>query len=809
MAFSSLSDARTKLTDPDVDVNSTILYATNDLLDSTTVFYVDEAKTVLASAGNYVIPTPQFKSYYVTLDSAGKIVGEKQELLQSTTDTSWVDDTIIKYPQGIKIPSNNYGNWDFGTSMSINSSNQLTDSLWSDVPPGMTKKWQVDYGPYRTDSLTNIDLSDMKGYDLKITIGKWGTNTFPGNTVIPGFESRNFTFPIVHIAADPNRVTQVGNVKYYFRPDYFFPKQNFDYISFFRRFPNALPIYDKNGIKKNFISVMNPTLDVVVKNSGQFNPNTTRQWRTSTRNKKGYNYFPQVYVKNFVDGAPSNPDYFMVKDYDPVRDSNNIFQFIPIENRHVFDGDSWIKNASGFVRGVTPNFSNSTDVSYICALIKSLAVLPEDRDTWIISVYGQGNKTYNEINPHGWTMIPYEGNWNSIAPATAFLNYFNPYGNEVNPNNSVTASELQFDFEYVAEFGRDDYEIGSIYKQIWENCKSYSINQSWPSQGGVFPKLSNYAEGPYNRGYYGSTGDGFIDVIDKTVSQAKATNLYDDYVRYYLLGTKTKSGLYYHQFYEAAASVYSMFYVANYVNMGEPRWMIYAFVHNYDITKKLIEDFIGQEAAESKRVMSYFWALQEPNKADFYFARTGEQNGNILTYRPSVAPSMNQSLAVWSFAYGDGMYIWSPAPGTIGGEYNNERYENDNPMIYYWGDIAIADNGLYDWFHVGYWQVMQNRDIVSANTNWYKPELYWNGSWTSDNNTDRNNIPVMLCQAKAPISAYKLSTDGSEALVIITNPYNNGYTKETHQIRLQTVNGSPSYSIDTWGQYTTVVRITL
>ena len=181
----------------------------------------------------------------------------------------------------------------------------------------------------------------------------------------------------------------------------------------------------------------------------------------------------------------------------------------------------------------------------------------------------------------------------------------------------------------------------------------------------------------------------------------------------------------------------------------------------------------------------------------------------MLGYRPSVAPSMNQSLAVWSFAYGDGLYLWSPSPMPIGGEYNHDRVNNDNPLVYYWGDLGIADNGLYDWFHIGYWQVMQNRDIVGASTSWLRPQIYWNSAWTSDTDADSSNIPVMLCQAKAPISAYKVSSNGTEALLIITNPFNNGYTKVTHQIRLPHIAGSPTYSVETWGQYTSVIRITL
>jgi len=119
MSFTSLEDARNKVTNPELDESSVILYASNGALDSTTIFYTDEELTTLATAGNYVIPSPQFKSYYVTLGSDGKIVGSKQNLLLSTTDTSWVDDYIMQYIQGVQVPSDYYGNFIGGTAINI------------------------------------------------------------------------------------------------------------------------------------------------------------------------------------------------------------------------------------------------------------------------------------------------------------------------------------------------------------------------------------------------------------------------------------------------------------------------------------------------------------------------------------------------------------------------------------------------------------------------------------------------------------------------------------------------------------------
>lgn len=811
MPFTSLEDARNKVTNPELDEDSVILYANNGALDSSTIFYTDEQLTTLATAGNYVIPSPQFKSYYVTLGNDGKIVGSKQNLLLSTTDVSWVDDSIMQYIQGFQIPSSNFGNWDYGTLMSINSSNLLTDSLWSSVPEGQIKKWQIDYGPYRTDALTNIDLSDMKGYDLKITIGRWYGNTWPNGDFLPGFQGGNFTTPIVHIAADPNQATTIGNLNYYFRPDYFFPKPNVEYESYFRRMPNNLPIYDNYGNEKLFLTVHNPLLDAVVKDSGSFGgPWITRTFRNSTRGLKGESLLNPIYLKNYVPGTPANPGYYMRREENGA-ESENILQVVPYANRHIFNGDTWIRSASAFARGI-PYESvtmGDTDVSYVVALLLSLDVPPENRDEWLYTVSGVGTLTYAQINPYQWTTIPYEGSYNDRAPATGFLGFFNPNGSSVNPNNASHAAQVQFDFEYVATFGRDNYGVGEIYQKLWDNCSAWSVAENWASQGGVIPKLSNYAEGLYNTNFYGGIGMSWNEVIDRTVNEAKATTLFDDYKNYYLNGTKSYSAVNYHRFYQAAIVAYNMFYISNYVNQGQIYYYFYCFVHNYDITKKLISQFLPAYDANQKRVMGYCWNFQEPNYSDFYFARIGVQNGNMQTYRPNTAPSFNQSLAVWSMAYADGLYLWENTPSTVGGEYNHENYPTENSLIYYWGDLRTLNNGMFDWFHVGIWQVMQNKDIVSSSTDWQRPQLFWNGTWTSDNDANSTNIPVMLAQAKAPISAYKLSEDGTQALLIITYPYSNGYTKSTHTIRLPGVAGVPEYAVDTWGQYTSVIRINL
>jgi hypothetical protein len=163
-----------------------------------------------------------------------------------------------------------------------------------------------------------------------------------------------------------------------------------------------------------------------------------------------------------------------------------------------------------------------------------------------------------------------------------------------------------------------------------------------------------------------------------------------------------------------------------------------------------------------------------------------------------------QSLAVWAFAYMDGLYMWDN-PNVYGGEFN--KYPDEyTPEYYMYGNMDQIDNGSYDWLFVGYWQVEQNRDIVSANTNWEKTQLLVSGTWTSNTDANNSNYPVMLYNQQKPISAYKLSADGTEALLIIVNPFNNGYTKETHTVRLPT-KSNQQFDVDTWGNFTTVIRL--
>ena len=80
------------MVNPRAENASATLYASNSSLDLTTIFYTNEAKTTLAPAGNYAIPT-NYLTYYITLGNDGKMTGAPQELMQGT-DVSWVEDRL-------------------------------------------------------------------------------------------------------------------------------------------------------------------------------------------------------------------------------------------------------------------------------------------------------------------------------------------------------------------------------------------------------------------------------------------------------------------------------------------------------------------------------------------------------------------------------------------------------------------------------------------------------------------------------------------------------------------------------------------
>ena len=765
MAFSSVTDARTKLTDPYTDVSSEILYANNDLLNSTTIFYKNSAKTILASAGNYVVVT-NYKTYYVTLGSDGKIVGSKAEVMPSGSDTTWIEDRL-KDGDGLISNQLSVG----GTSLNISGDFKITDAVWSSRPYTGSKAWIIEHGTLNTSAITNIDLSDMRGYDLRLITGEYVSNSFVGDTY-----PSHTTSAIIHLESNPSRLDIQGNKKYFFRPDYWIPSTLHNTHSYFRRMPDINQIYDKNGLKKLWADMATPLMDVVYAG--------THTARTSTRLNKG---ITEAQDLTTAWGVSQNID----------RDKHLHYEY---DNSFITAvARAWDVSYNDVLSslGISDIYQHK-----ITALLESLSVNELDRSTWTYTRGGY-SWTYYEVNQYEWTTAWASGNnYSSYGLASQYPAYYYPYGG----TNGV---HIEYDFESLSP---------ALFSEIaganWNECINSAIGVAEDVYGSItphfqYPKFSIYGLGIYQSIYQGASGHGWQDM--KPGNTITSTKLYLDYHNYYVNGTITYDTLStYKAWFKGAIEHFGYFYITNYQLVLDAKFQVYSIVHNTDITRKILFQILG--AGHDKRVCGYFWYKQEiVNVGDFTFQRkTVTSSGNQYSTdrnRLEASPSMMYNMAVWSMTYADGLYFWYQEK--LGEETGSARADgeangySDGTIASKWGETWCVGKSSYDWAYIGYLHASQNRDIIAANTDWKTPNYKIDSTnWTSGT----QEYPVSLFNQSRPISKYKLSADGTEALVIIYNGFNNGYTKVTHTLRLPD-KANYQFTIDTWGSFTTVLRL--
>lgn len=757
MSFSSLSQARSSVTDPTVDNGSIILYGNSNNLNTSTTFYSNSGKTILAPAGNYVVTT-NYKSYYITLGSNGMMTGAAQELMQGT-DTTWVDDQL-------KNGSGEVSNWGpiGGTSMVLNGA-VLTDDAWTTRPYNGPKAWIIDVGTKTTSPLVNIDLSAMKGYDLRVISGEYINDAFVGDNT-----NLNTISAIVHLAPDPNRAHTVGNMKYFFRPDYWIPATTFNTPSFFRRMPTITPIVDKYGYDKVWVDMAVPLMDVVYAG--------THAVRQSTRMEKGITESTDV-----VSGW-------------------NYTQTIPRSKRLFFDGDNAFRNSVAKAWGVGFFDVDLSDLwqHRTVALLLAHDVPENERSTWTYSGGGY-TFTYAQANPYSWTTAWGSGTGEtSYGLPSQFVGYYDVGAN-------INSIHHEYDFEHLspALF----LESAGV---AWNKCLNSATavaDAVYSGTGYVYPQFSNYGNGIYQSRYVGAPGYSWEGM--NPGNSITSTKLYSDYNDYYVNGTipYQQTGSYYPWF-KGAIQNYKYHYVTNYQQRMEAKFQIYSLVHNTDISRKIIAEILG--ANNDRRVCGYFWYKQEPvGGADFGFQRKEVNINQSLHFtdrnRLEVAPSLMNAMAVWSMCYADGLFMWYQS--NVGEEVASARLDRettpltDDQADAKWGDTGWVGKNSLDWAYVGYLHAKQNQDILSANTSWLVPDLsLGGGSWT----TGTANYPVSLYNSSRPIARYKLSADGTEALVLIYNGYNNGYTQDTFTYRLP-AKSNYEFTANVWGNFTTVIRL--
>ena len=789
MPFANATEARTAITDPNVSNGSVPLFGNNSLLNNTTVFYTNEARTSLAPAGNYVVIT-NFKSYFITLGGNGMMTTTPVEIMQGT-DTSWVEDRIW---QGNTLVANTGSVG--GTSMVL-SGTSLTDNFWTSRPyPSGQKRWVVNNGVVNSTPLTNIDLSDMAGFDMIIYTGEWGNNGFG-----TGFTRHNYISAFVHLAPPAGRTGVDGNKFYYFKPDYWIPKNDFDGVSYFRRCPTFDPVKDSQGREKVFANRTTPYLDIV--NKGTHTP------RSSTRRLKGeslsYRMSTPYSYRTSFNGATNNETWAGT-------------------DRYYFTGENVILDAVGRAFSVglpDPNYWSTSTIKTDIennpsmfltwgqrsrAMLESMLVA--DTNEWFSGSYA--GISYSTANPYRWNstaFFPGTDSSRSLQQNLCALYYLtdNTPGGQLNPNN---AQMFEFNFENVDPC-RFSQAAGTAFNNSVNVVRNWAVEEPL-CNGAARPTFSNYAGGPYLRTYNGSNvlvnGWVYLNTSNLTSSQ-----LYSDYNNFYM-GSASYTTLDLQNWYIGAINSYQYFYCTNYQYEINNTWYFYNNIHSYDINKKIIAQVLGT-TNNDKRVCGYSWRMMDINTGtDYAFQRQYvSYSGGFVGERPDASPAFLQSSVVWAMGYCDGINFWDE--GALIGEERQEVYNlsvsQGRDMMFdlqmkdgYLGICSSVGKGVHDWSYIGHLQIAQNRDIVEAATSWLTPDYKKNGTYTSGT----GNYPVSLYVNQTPISKYKLSADGTEALVLIISPFNNGYTKETHTLRLP-AKGNYEFTVDTWGTFTTVMRL--
>jgi hypothetical protein len=789
MAFANATEARTAITDPNVSNGSVPLFGNNSLLNNTTIFYTNEARTSLAPAGNYVVLT-NFKSYFITLGGNGMMTTNPTEIMQGTDNTNWVEDRIW---QGNTLVANTGSVG--GTNMSL-SGTSLTDSYWTSRPyPSGQKRWAINNGVINNTALTNINLSDMAGFDMILYTGEWGSVN-QGT----GFTTNNYISAFVHLAPPAGRTGIDGNKFYYFKPDYWIPRNDFDGVSYFRRCPTFDTVKDNQGRKKLFSNRTTPYLDLVNK--------TTHTDRSSTRRLKGESLSyrmstPYIYRKSF-NGASFNETWAATQRYFFTSEGMLLDAVGRAYSFGFPDPNYW--NASTIKTDIENNPSMFlTWGQRTRAMLESMLVA--DTNEYYTGSYA--GISYQTANPYQWNstaFFPGSNSTRSVQQNLCALYYLtdNSTG-ALNPNNAEIY-EMNFENVDPCRFSKN---AGTAFNNAVNKINEWASGEPL-CDNAARTKFAIYAGGPYLRQYVGnpSVVNGWENL---NTSNLTSSQLYNDYNNFYV-GSASYTTLELQDWYIGAINCFQVFYCTNYQYQLNNPWYFYNNVHSYDINKKIIAQVLGT-TNNDKRVCGYSWRMMDINTGtDYGFQRQYvSYSGNIAGQRPDASPSFLQSSTVWGMGYADGINFWDEA--TFIGEERQEIYNlsqslgtdmmfNEQIINNYIGLSTSVGKAVHDWSYIGHLQIAQNRDIVEAATSWLTPDYKKNGTYTSGT----GNYPVSLYANQTALSKYKLSADGTEALVLIISPFNNGYTKETHTLRLP-AKGNYEFTVDTWGTFTTVMRL--
>lgn len=764
MAYSNKADAISKLTSGLVDNDSSKIYTSDTNYNSNTIFYSNAAKTQLLPAGNYVLLT-NYRTLWVVIGNDGKIVGTPEFLFDSAPETSWANDKLYNTDPWV-----NPGRTSVSYTNITISNNLITDTYWADnTYPGYSKQWSCNMGAYNTSAMTNIDVSEMKGFDLMFYTGAYG-----GFRQYIAGKARTF---FVHVGQNINRQTifiENGITKiYYFKSDYWYAKENVNSVTFFRRTPTIQvgDLKNQYGLNKSYDSMEDYTMDILYLDK--------QTPRTSTRKQRSL-----LDLENFYGNTRYDTTDQIAYGTVPTFYNRNVSRGYGKSNGIRFDQPICITEsfAANVGRtyvvtdpGAPPFFSYDNIV--MTAMFRSM-YLEQFTGTW--TQWGMST-TYQEANPLQWTCglnTPSQNN-NPNHPIRILID-----------NWQAKPRGWYWDMENYAALYQDDIGMRGLL-ECAKISRNYCVANNLLDSN---QKIVWYADGVYRV-------ENYYQIADINSSNYTTAPLYLDYAGY-MTGAITRQQLqggYRPVIYDYAELGHYSF-VLNYIHEYNPKYYFYLLCHSTDITRKLLNERFGNNN-HGVKVSVYSWTMHDVLGAE------SELNVVInwstgLASRADHSPDFFQSLGAWGFGYADGVYQWNYGSSNVEDlDDFTSPLELDN---YLTGASAPINNfASEDWVYWTQYTMFQNKDIIEASTEWiYANQDKGGGLYTSGS----ENYPMALYAFQRPIITMKFNSAGTEALILAINPWNNGYTKSSKNIKLP---NNTVISIDMWGNYTTIVRIKL
>lgn len=760
MAYLSKSDAINKLTNGFLDNDSFALYYSDNNHNLSTIYYTNSAKTTLLPAGNYCLPT-NYRTLYITVGSNGKLTQLPELLFATEPDSTFVDDTIFS-----QVSNSRERGW--GEDCSMNGF-LLTDTKATTPNPFQSnKQWVLNSSNYSTSAISNLDLSDMRGYDLMFYVGGYGSY----NNFNDPFASTFF----VHVQQNlykPTIITDGIHTKiYFFRQDYWFTKQSINQSTFFKRNLFLTPLKNKRGGNK-YWSIMDRYAHDVI----QYDKTTVR---TSTKKNRGLNYEVYTYTTASLDTGQIGHGYVTTS-----------WQF----NRETgiyFDQPYTFLTAFQTVWGYAFNRVSDLHQVQLTAMFRSMFL---GDFTGIYSAYVNGttyNVNYADANPYQWRCTFNSGNASGVQPCNAFVDALKGSSTGTEP---FKVAWWFWDFEDYYVLGFDEIGMKGVFESF-KNAKAYVVANNLSN---IDTKITPYAAGVYSNG-------AFRDQYGNLPNSSNYTNFdcYYDYHNYYINGTITKDQLKfaYNKAYYSYIEYFSHSFISNYINNYNPSDYFYRLLHYYDITNKIISERLG--ANHQIPIAGFIFNMFEtlPGATMQGMRKAIRSDGTVSQAKPDIPPDFWQGLAAWGFGYADGVFNWNS------GDFFLEYYQDlDFPQYIPGTSIPFPpekfknDFAGIDWFYSTLAQLYQNRDIIENSNSWqYSSQKKPDNTFTSGT----ENYPFTSYAFQRPLIVHKFSSNGLEALVMAINPFNNGYTKSTATIDLY---GGYPFTIDMWGTYTTIMRV--